>query len=82
MSGGSGHCFGGGSDDRVDRDEAAFLAAVLKADDTGDFGEEGVIFAPTDIQTGFVGGAPLAYKDGSSGDAFAAEAFDTESLRV
>jgi hypothetical protein len=67
---------------RVDVDEATLAAAVLEANYAGDLGEEGIVFAATDIGAGFVGCPALADDDAAAQDALAAEDLDAESLGV
>ena len=68
--------------DGVDRDEAALLTAVLKADHAVDLGEQGVVLAAADVEAGLQRGSALANQDGAAGDGLAAEALDAEALRI
>ncbi len=57
-------------------------ASALKFDDSRHAGEEGVVFAEADVETGEEFGPALAYDDGSSLDGFAAVCFDSQILRI
>ena len=65
-----------------DVDEAAMLALVLELDDTADLGEEGVVFAATDVEAGLELGAALTDDDAAAEDGLAAEDLDAEPLGV
>ena len=66
----------------VDVDEATLLAFVLEADDAVDLGEEGVIFAATDVGAGFERGSTLTDDDAAAEDRLTAEYLDSEPLGV
>ena len=57
-------------------------ASALEFDGSRHAGEEGVVFAETDVETGEELGPPLAHDDGSSLDGFAAIRFDSQILRI
>jgi len=63
-------------------DEAAMLAFVLEADDAIDLGEEGIVFAATDVGTWLERGAALTDDDASTEDRLPTEYFDSEPLGV
>ena len=57
-------------------------ASALKFDDSRHAGEEGVVFAEADIETGKELGPALAHDDGSSFDGFTAVRLHSEVLRI
>jgi hypothetical protein len=68
--------------DGIDRDETADLAAVLEADYAVDLGEEGVVLAAAYVCSGLERCSALTNQDGATGDSFAAEALNAESLCI
>src|SRR5579862_980928 len=65
-----------------DADELAHAAAIAELDHAGDFGEQGIVFAPADILAGLQAGAALADDDRPAGDQLAAENFDAQALCI
>lgn len=57
-------------------------ASALEFDDSRHAGEEGVVFAKADIETGKELGPTLAHDDGSSFDGFTAVCLHAEILRI
>ena len=55
-------------------------ASALEFDDSRHAGEESMVFAEADIETGEELRPPLANDDGSGGNHFSAECFDAEAL--
>src|SRR6185437_904880 len=68
--------------DRIDRDETADLATVLKADHAINLGEEGVVLAAAYVYAGLERCPALTDENGAAGDGFAAEALDAEPLCI
>ena len=66
----------------IDVDEAAVLTFVLEADDAVDFGEEGVVFATTDVGAGLERGSTLTDDDAAAEDRLTTEYLDSEPLGV
>ena len=57
-------------------------ASALELNGSGHAGEEGMVFAETDVETGEKLGPALAHDDGPSLDGFAAIRFDSQILRI
>ena len=66
----------------MDADEAAAAAFIFKLNDAGDFGEQRVIFANTDVHARLKFRAALAYQDRAAADELPAKALHTEALRM
>ena len=64
------------------RDELAHRAAVLKLDNPGDLGKEGVVFAAAYVEAGFNPGTALPHDDGATRYQLTAERLNAEPLRV
>src|SRR5207248_8723622 len=60
----------------------AQAAAIFEADDAADLGEQRIVFAATDVQTGLNAGAALAHDDGAAGHELSAEGLHAQPLRV
>jgi hypothetical protein len=61
---------------RFDHDELAHGALVHEFDAAADLGEEGVVFATTDVQTWLDPRAPLPNDDGAARDNLSAESLE------
>ena len=67
---------------RDDVDVLPAATAVLERDDAFHLGEEGVVLAPTDVQSGPEPPPALTDEDRSAGDEVAVEPFDAQPLRI
>ena len=67
---------------RFDHHELAHRALVHELDAAGDLGEEGVIFAAADIESGLHASAALPHNDRSAGDDLSAECLEAKPLRI
>ena len=67
---------------RIDVDEAAMLALILKAHDAVDLGEQSVVLAATDVGSGLERCAALPHDDAATKNRLTAEDLDSEPLRV
>src|SRR6185436_3316632 len=65
-----------------DADESAGVALVFEIHNTGDLGEQRVVFADADIQTRLELRASLPDKNRAAADELAAEALHAQSLRI
>ena len=73
--------FGGGFSGE-DADKTAHAAFVFEVDDSGDEGEESVVFAAADVEAGLALGAALADEDGAGIDELPAETLGAEALTL
>src|ERR1035438_1401253 len=68
--------------DRLDHHELAHRSLVQEFDAPRDLGEEGIVFAATDVQSGLGWCAALAHNDGAAGHDLPAECLKPKPLRV
>ena len=68
--------------DGFDHYELAHLSLVQELDAARDLGEESVVFAAADVQSGFHAGATLSNNDGAAGHDLPAECLEAKPLRV
>jgi len=68
--------------DIQDVNEFAFVSARLELHPSVNQGEEGVVFAQSDIEPGFQRCSALPYQDRSCGYGLAVSPFDSESLGI
>jgi len=66
----------------LDADEAADSAFVYELNDTGDFGEQCVVFTDADVDTGLELRSSLADEDRTAGYQFPSETLHSEPLRI
>src|SRR5713101_11170 len=66
----------------LDVDEFAHPSAIPELDHAGDFGEQGIVLAPTDVGARRQFGATLAEDDAAAGYQRAAEDLHAEPLRI
>src|SRR5713226_3627460 len=67
---------------RLNADEAAVTAFVLKLHEAGNHGVKRVVLTLTDVFSGLVLGTTLPYQDGAGVDQLPAEALDAQPLAV
>ena len=67
---------------RFDHHELAHGALIHELDAASDLGEEGVVFAAADVESGLYAGAALADDDRAAGDDLSAERLKAEPLRI
>src|SRR5208282_313891 len=66
----------------LDHHKLAHRSLVEELDASGDLGKESVVFAASNVQTGFNPRAALADDDGAAGDQLSAESLKAKPLRV